>query len=114
MALRRRSVLRNGLGTEARARVVRLMLVELLLGGLARGSLGQGPPGHRPLVRGVCGVLGGVTARSDGGWRGGIVFEAATAASVAECVLGSLGKLRLLLGVVLGAWHLLEVVRLHL
>ena len=114
MALRRRSVLGHGLWAEARSGVVSLMLVEFLLDGLARSSLGQGPPGHRPLVGGVCRVLRGVTARSDGGRSGGIVFEATAAASVAECVLGSLGKLRLLLGVVLGAWHLLQVVRLHL
>ena len=65
VALRRRSVLGHGLWAEARSGVVSLMLVEFLLDGLARGSLRQGPPGHRPLVGGVCRVLWGVTARSD-------------------------------------------------
>ena len=63
--LRRRFILGDGLRAEARSRVVRLVLVELLLHGFAGGRLWEGPPGHGPLIRGVCRVFWGVTAGTD-------------------------------------------------
>ena len=65
VTLRRRSVLRYALRSEATAHVIRLVLVELLLHGFAGGRLWEGPPGHGPLIRGVCRVFWGVTAGTD-------------------------------------------------
>ena len=59
-------------------------------------------------------VFWGVTAGSNRGRCGSFILDACTATSVAECVLGVPPKLRLVLGVVLRSWVLLQVVRLHL
>ena len=59
-------------------------------------------------------VFWGVTAGSNRGRRGSFILNARAATSVAEGVLGVPPKLRLVLGVVLRSWVLLQVVRLHL
>ena len=64
-ALRRSSILRDGLLPEAAPHVVRLVLVKLFGHCLARSRLWQRPARHILLFRGVGGVLGGVATRAD-------------------------------------------------
>lgn len=117
MTLGSRFILGDGLGSEARARVIRLMLIEVFLCCFTWGGLRQRPPWHALLARGVSCMLGGVTAGTDGGGRARFVNKSAattsTITTVAKGILGGLSQLRLALGVVLGAWVLLQVVWLH-
>ena len=118
MTLGSRFILGDGLGSEARAGVVRLMLIKVFLRCLTWSGLRQRPPWHVLLARSVRCVLGGVTAGTDGSGRARFVNKSAattaTVTTVAEGILGGLSQLRLALGVVLGARVLLQVVWLHL
>jgi len=117
MTLGSRFILGDGLGSEARAGVVRLMLIKVFLRCLTWSGLRQRPPWHVLLARGVRCVLGGVTAGTDGSGRARFVNKSAatttTVTTVAEGIFGGLSQLRLALGVVLGARVLLQVVWLH-
>lgn len=90
------------------------MLVKVLLSSFAWCRLWQRPARHILLATSVGRVFWGVTARSDRGRRGSLILNSGAATSVAEGVLGVPAKLRLVLGVVLRSWVLLQVVRLHL
>lgn len=83
--LRRRSILRDVLSSEAGSRVIRLVLVELLRESLARSSLRQSPAGEILLRRSVSGELGGVPAGSNRCGSSRVIFEA-TATTEAEGV----------------------------
>ena len=108
------SILRDRLGAETRARVVRLVLVKVFLGRFARRRLWQSPAWHVLLSGRVGGVLGGVAAGTNRCWCAGVVLEAALAATVAKGVFCGFPELGFALGIVLGAWVLLQVVWLHL
>ena len=114
MALRRRLILRDGLRAETWPHIIRLMLVKVFLGCFSWRGFWEGPAGHILLARGQCRVFRCVPARSNGGWRARLVLKTALAPSVPKRVLGRLAQLGLALGVVLGAWVLLQIVRLHL
>ena len=90
------------------------MLVKVFLGCFSWRGFWEGPAGHILLARGQCRVFRCVPARSNGGWRASLVLKTALAPSVPKRVLGRLAQLGLALGVVLGAWVLLQIVRLHL
>ena len=111
--LRRRFILGDGLLAEARSRVVRLVLVELLGQGLARGGLRERPAWEVLLCRRVRRELRGIPAGADGRGRCRVVLEATATAETERIECGAL-QLRLVLRVVLRAWVLLEIVRLHL
>ena len=108
------SILRDRLGAETRAHVVRLVLVKVFLGRFARRRLWQSPAWHVLLSGRVSGVLGGVAAGTNRCWCAGVVLEAALAATVAKGVFCGFPELGFALGIVLGAWVLLQVVWLHL
>ena len=111
---RRRFVLRDVLIAQPRPHVISLMLVKVLLSSFTWCRLWQRPSRHILLGTRVGRVFRGVTAGSDRGRRGSFILNARAAASVAEGVLGVPPKLRLVLGVVLRSWVLLQVVWLHL
>ena len=114
VALSRRSILRDRLGAEARARVVRLVLVKVFLCSFARCCFGQSPAGHVLLAGRVGGVLRGVAAGTDGCRRASVVLETTLASTVAKRIFCGFPELRFALRVVLWAWVLLQVVWLHL
>ena len=111
---RRRFILRDVLRSQPRPHVISLMLVKVLLSSFAWCRLWQRPARHICLATRVGRVFWGVTARSNRGGRGSLILNSSAATSVAEGVLGVPPKLRLVLGVVLRSWVLLQVVRLHL
>ena len=111
---RRRFILRDVLRSQPRPHVISLMLVKVLLSSFARCRLWQRPARHILLATRVGRVFWGVTAGSDRGRCGSCILDARSATSVSEGVLGVPPKLRLVLGVVLRSWVLLQVVWLHL
>lgn len=88
----------DGLGAEARARIIRLILVEALESVVGSASLGQSPARLIFLGGRVGGCVGTVTSGTDRGGGRSLVGQTLVATLKAERILRSSSQLRSLLG----------------